>query len=1378
MDAVGTATGLTGFVKTYTVSASRSAAVAMHRLVIVRTGHGVTGEVNAEVSTVIVKRPPRVHPPQVPSGEVHLEPPPELDRGRGGGGALQQALPMLAGVGSVAFFFMPGSNILMKMMGGMTLVTSLGSVVGNAVRGRRGSKDRIADGRRDYLRYLSQMRVQVRQTQQQQYAAQMWSHPNPAHLWAIVTSGQRLWERRPTDGDFLQVRLGSGGQRLTTALIAPETAPVDELEPICSDALRRFITVQGTLESLPLAISLRAFWHVLVSPVGDGTADDARAEARALLAQVATFHAPGEVRICVITAENRRHHWEWVKWLPHAQHPKDSDAAGSVRLIFADADELESALGAELTERPRFVRDATALYDQPHIVVVVDGARSGGDSTLLHGEGLMGVTIIEIDADGHAGTIRGGVHLSVDGPALRLATASGATFSGNSDRLAVTQAEALARQLSPLRTGGGGASDDEPLLSALDFTDLMGIGDPGAFDTRRSWKRLAPQDRLRVPIGVGMNGEPVIIDIKEAAMGGMGPHGLCIGATGSGKSEVLRTLVLALAVTHSSENLNFVLSDFKGGATFAGMAEMPHTAAVITNLADDLTMVDRMRDAIVGEMNRRQEMLRDGGNFKNIHDYEKARAAGATLTPMPNLVIVLDEFSEMLTAKPEFLDLFIQIGRIGRSLGVHLLLASQRLEEGKLRGLDTFLSYRLGLKTFSAAESRVVLGVPDAYTLPSIPGSGYLKTVGSEEGGGAGIRFKAAYVSGPYRPQTQTSVERKLDHRRPTLFSSSYQTPPKVVESAAGAGPVAVVEQDALSDTVLDVLVRTMEGQGLPAHQVWLPPLNEPPTLDQLMPGLRADSQRGLVATEYSGAGRLMVPIGIADKPIEQKREVYQIDLSAAAGHAVIVGGPRTGKSTLARTVITGLALGHSPVEVQFFCLDFGGGSISSLSGLPHMSGVGGRLDVDVVRRIISEVSAILEKRETSFRANGIDSIGTFRARRARGELLGEPFGDVFLVIDGWQTLKSEFELLEQDILDIAQRGLGYGIHVIVTAARWAEIRPQLKDAINTRVELRLGDPMESDVDRKVAANVPAGAPGRGITRAKLQFLAALPRIDGVEDAADLADGVAKTVAAVNEAWHGPAAPKVRMLPLLVPYEEMPQVSARPHQTVPIGVDETKLEPVYLDFNTDPHFLMFGEGESGKTSILRTMIRGICDSYTPDQARILLIDYRRTLLGAMPESHQLAYCASAGAASSTIAEVRPFLDKRQPGPDVTAEQLRNRSWWKGPEVFVIVDDYDLVATQGGNPLSPLAEFLPMARDLGLHVIISRASGGAGRALFEPVVQRLREARQPGLLLSGDRDEGQLIGTIRPSQLPPGRGTLVSRKHGTVLLQTAYLPPVL
>ena len=230
-----------------------------------------------------------------------------------------------------------------------------------------------------------------------------------------------------------------------------------------------------------------------------------------------------------------------------------------------------------------------------------------------------------------------------------------------------------------------------------------------------------------MPIGLDAGGQAVELDIKESAQGGMGPHGLVIGATGSGKSELLRTLVLGLALTHPPEVLNFVLVDFKGGATFLGLDSLNHVSAVITNLEQELPLVDRMRDALHGEMVRRQELLRSAGNYASVRDYERDRERGATLDPLPTLFVVVDEFSELLAAKPEFIDLFVMIGRLGRSLGVHLLLASQRLEEGRLRGLDTQLSYRIGLRTFSAAESRIVLGAPDAYELPSAPGSGYLK---------------------------------------------------------------------------------------------------------------------------------------------------------------------------------------------------------------------------------------------------------------------------------------------------------------------------------------------------------------------------------------------------------------------------------------------------------------------------------------------------------------------------------------------------------------------------------------------------------------------------------------------------------------------------
>lgn len=1275
-----------------------------------------------------------------------------------------QLLPMLGMGSSVVFFFMPGAHPFMRIMGILMLVSTLAMVIAQLVRFRKGTQGQIADVRRDYLKYLAQTRRTVRRTARKQRDAQLYLHPAPEQLWSVVAEGSRVWERRVGDKDFGQVRIGLGAQQLATPLVAPDTAPVDELEPLCAGAMQQFLAVHGSLDGLPMAVSMRAFYHVTVS----GEPESAHAAARGLVSQLVTLHSPDDLMLVVVSARGAQERWDWTKWLPHTQVAGQVDGAGTKRLFGDDLGELESMIRSRLDGRPRFSRDNQPVLDQPHVVVVLDGGMVPPDSLFAAPEGLQGVTIVEV-ISGELDEPRGGLSVVVRPGRLRLESGGGFAYEGVPDGISLPAAEALARQLAPLRMGGG--DDDEPLLANLDFTDLLNLGDAASVDVARTWRPRSVAERLRVPIGVGEDGQPVMLDLKEAAQEGMGPHGLCVGATGSGKSELLRTLVLGLAVTHSSETLNFVLADFKGGATFAGMSQMPHVAAVITNLADDLTLVDRMGDAIRGELQRRQELLRSAGNYANIHDYEKARAAGAPLEPLASLVLVIDEFSELLTAKPDFIDMFIQIGRIGRSLGVHLLLASQRLEEGKLRGLDTYLSYRIGLRTFSAAESRTAIGVPDAYHLPSVPGSGYLK-FGTDEM----TRFKAAYVSGTYRTGGPRLAAGQMPiERRPALFTAS---PVPVVYAAPDPAYLTAQreeEDDALADTVLDVIVRRLEGQGVPAHQVWLPPLDQAPSLDQLLPGLAPTADRGLTATEYTRPGGLTVPLGLIDKPFEQRREVLYRDFSGAAGHMMVVGGPQSGKSTLMRTLISAFALTHTPAEVQFYALDFGGGGMVSLADLPHVGGVASRLDPERVRRTVAEVLGVLNRREEFFRSHSIDSIATYRRKRAAGELPGEAWGDVFLVIDGWGGFRNDYDMLEPVVSDIAARGLGYGIHVVITAARYMEVRAALKDQMLGRLELRLGDVMDSEFDRKVAANVPPGVPGRGQVPEKLHFMGALPRIDGSSSAVDLSDGTAAFVQAVKSSWTGAPAPAVRLLPRRLPAEQLPKGFEYPQHGIAIGIDETNLEPVFVDFETDPFFLIFGESESGKTGLLRLIAKQLCERYTPEQARIVVGDYRRTMLEAVAPSHLLEYAPMASAMQMHMDAINTVMTKRAPKPDITPQQLRDRSWWTGPQLYVLVDDFELVATNSGNPLQVLVENLPFARDVGIRFIVARSAAGASRAMYEPFMQRAKELGAQGVILSGDPGEGDILGSVRARPMPPGRGTFVSRKRGTPLVQLGWLP---
>ncbi|MFG2605100.1 type VII secretion protein EccCa [Streptomyces sp. NPDC048514] len=1317
------------------------------------------------MSQIVVKRPPRALPSEVPTEDIAVQPPPELPRGAQES-VLMQLLPTLGMGGSVVFFFTNGQPF-MKIMGVIMIASTVAMSIAMVVRFRRGSQGQLADMRRDYLGYLSQARASAVETAKRQRDAQYYLHPSPEQLWALVAEGSRVWERRPGDEDFAHVRVGLGPQPLATALIAPETGIAEQLEPLTASAVQRFLAVHSTVADLPMAVSLRAFYHVTVS----GEPQSVRSCTRALVGSLASLHSPEDLVVAVSTGREALAHWDWAKWLPHTQIAGEVDGAGSRRLISTDPRELEDLLAARLTGRPRFHPAASPLLDAPHIVLVLDDVSLLPDSVLANPEGLQGVTVVEV-VPGELTTPGGDLSVVVQPGVLRLESGHGEVYEGTPDGLSLESAEALARQLAPLRMASGG-DDDQPLLANLEFTDLLGLGDAASVDTKRTWRPRALAERLRVPIGLGEDGRPVMLDLKEAAQEGMGPHGLCVGATGSGKSELLRTLVLGLAVTHSSETLNFVLADFKGGATFAGMAQMPHVAAVITNLADDLTLVDRMGDSIRGELNRRQEMLRDAGNYANIHDYEKARAAGAPLQPIPSLVLVIDEFSELLTAKPDFIEMFVQIGRIGRSLGVHLLLASQRLEEGRLRGLETYLSYRIGLRTFSAAESRAALGVPDAYELPNVPGSGFLK-FGTDEM----LRFKAAYVSGVHRTGPHRTA---LDggplpvDRRPVLFTAT-EVPVRHTAIPQQRAQSAPEVDEALADTVLDVIVRRLEAQGPAAHQVWLPPLESPPSLDALLPGLATVQGRGLTQPNYDGAGRLVVPVGLVDKPYEQRRDRLMLDFSGAAGHMQIIGGPQSGKSTLLRSLICAFALTHTPHEVQFYGLDFGGGGMAAVDGLPHVGGIASRLDPERVRRTVSEVYGVLTRREEYFRSAGIASIADYRNRRARGEIsvTDQPWGDVFLIVDGWGNFRTDYEALEPVVLDIAARGLGYGIHVVVTASRSMEVRSNLKDHLMNRLELRLGDVMDSEIDRKVAVNVPTGVPGRGLSPQKLHFMAAVPRIDGLTSDTDLAEATAALSTEVGRHWQAPGAPKVRLLPRQLEATELPPGDRFPKRGISFALDEENLEPVYLDFDQDPFFLVFGESESGKSNLLRLLIRQLTLRYGGDEAKFFVVDNRRSLLDVTPASHLAEYIPMSSQMDHHMAALADLMQRRTPTADVTPQQLRDRSWWRGPQVYVVIDDYDLVSTSSGNPLNGLTEMLPFARDVGVRFIIARSSAGAGRASYEPFMQRMKELGAQGLVLAGDPGEGDILGGVRPRPMPAGRGVFVSRKRGKPLVQTGLV----
>ncbi|MET7424488.1 type VII secretion protein EccCa [Dactylosporangium sp. NPDC005555] len=1324
------------------------------------------------MSTVVFRRPARRTGPELPTGQVSLQEPPVLPEVTPGGlRSVMTILPMMLMSGVMVMMFLGGRRgVLTWVMVGMMGAAMLGMIVGQLAVSAGERKHRVGGDRRDYLRYLSQQRKRIRRSIDQQREATAWRHPQPSALWSVALTTRR-WERRPSHPDFLEIRVGTGRQLLATRMAPLQTKPIEDLEPLSAKSLRRFINAYTTVADLPVALFLPGFHQIRIT----GDVGRRRSLARALVAQVATFHAPEEVMIALCLSEDATADWEWIKWFPHVQHPTEHDAAGPARLAADSMDAVERLLGQAFLARPRWEQGATASRDEPFVLVICDDGRIPAGSRMLSG-GYRNAVLVDLGTP--PSTVPRGLlwaDLGESGLEQVKHDQIGREVRSNlarPDELAVAEARTVARILSPYRLSITTEPAAEALNSDFDLGTLLGVPDLSSLDLTRAWATRPQAGRLRIPIGVDADGEPVELDIKESALGGMGPHGMLIGATGSGKSELLRTIVLGLAMTHSSEILNFVLVDFKGGATFLGLDQLPHTSAVITNLADEAALVGRMRDALHGELVRRQELLRQAGGFTSVLEYERARAQGRQLDALPTLFVVVDEFSELLTTHRDFIDLFVMIGRLGRSLAVHLLLASQRLDDGRIAALETHLSYRIGLRTFSAIESRTAIGVPDAHELPSQPGHGYLRADVSSL-----IRFKAAYVSGPYRPKRERLdpavvqgqvVAYRLGH---TPFRGTDATAPRELPVPdEAADPADAVDQR--TPSVLQVVAAQLVDGGPPAHQVWLPPLHRPPTLDQLLPALAPDPEAGLRAVGWPDNSALAVPVGFVDKPFEQARELLVADLSGIGGHLGIAGGPQSGKSTLLRTLICALALTHSPREVQFYCLDFGGGTLGAISGLPHVGSVAGRLDADRVIRTVAEVSALIADRERRFAAEGVDSMAAYRARRAAG-LVDDPYGDVFLVVDGWFTLRQEFEAADAAIRQVVARGLNFGVHLLLTTARWSEVHHGMRDQIGTRLELRLGDPVDSAIDLRAAATVPH-LPGRGLTAQKTHFLSALPRIDGIPDAATVADGSRALATAVRDFWDGAHAPGVRTLPAVLPARDLP--GAEGDLRLPIGIDEERLQPVWHDFEELPHLTVLGDAQSGKTSLLRYVAGALVNRYAPNEVRLMMVDFRRSLFDGVPEAYRLGYSVSVDSAKATVAQAIDGLKRRMPGTDVTPEQLRARDWWTGPRLYLIVDDYDML---GGHesPMLPLIPYLAQGTDIGFHVVLTRAAAGAMRMSMDPFIRRLQETNSPDVVLSCPPGEGPLLGNTKPKILPPGRAMLCTRR-GSRTIQTPYVEPIL
>ncbi len=1011
-------------------------------------------------------------------------------------------------------------------------------VIGSYIEQRRSAKRTSRGDRREYERKMEELRREVTRRQAEALTRARAGQPDLAEIVRRATAPDpRLWERRPDHEDFLTLGAGYGElpyrpriqQRLDSAPAADEV-----------------LAAHGTLQLAPVPVPLADGGVVGIV----GPRERAVAVARSLLCQAAVLHGPADLSVAVFTEAPAREDWDFVKWLPHTR-----DAAGASGRLLAVGPSAGASLAGDLSARDEDdPRRLLAVLDAP---TLIEGRGAAGRMLLRSGPAVSGIvlarsserlpaactTVIELaDEGGEARLVRPQTSERVD-PLL---------VTGASGETARECALALARfEDADLQLAGGALPDHVALFA------LLGLIEPDAAAMRERWRASSGQTRLEATFALSEDG-PLEIDLVSD-----GPHGLVAGTTGAGKSELLRSLVSSLAARHPPSRVNFVLIDYKGGSAFAECAELPHTVGLVTDLDEHLG--ERALRSLEAELRHRERVLREH-RASDLIEHDRLVAEGRA-SPLPRLLVVIDEFATLASELTDFVPSLVGIAQRGRSLGVHMILATQRPSGAVNENIRANTNLRICLRVQANQDSIDVIDDPAAAKIPrKQPGRAYLRLGPSEL-----VPVQTALVTGDSAAGPSAAVA---------------MTPFEMPEgSEDGSAPVAEPEAAGSDLQRLVAAVSDACADEPPPRRPWLPPLGGDVAQEELLalgPPRPLAGERGLV-----------VPLALADDPDAQAQ--YPVGWNLSAGNLLLYGIGGSGTTTTLASIATGLAAIAEPIHAHVYVLDFGAGELAALAGLPHVGAVIGTAEHERQRRLLRRLRGELGMRR------GLDPAA--RAALPR----------IVVVLDNFAGFMAEHgdaagDALREAFARVWADGPELGIHTVIAADRLGAVPMALASLAQQRLAFQLADPADFAQFGVKRGSIPSFVPGRAIVGGSGQVIQVARARAGLDAAVERLRGRV----AASGATGGP--PPIGVLPESVGIEALLGAGrdVREPLFIPIGIGDETLEPAGLELYEADHALIAGPARSGRTTALLVVAEVVSRLY-PD-IELLGVASRRSVL--------------------------------------------------------------------------------------------------------------------------------------------------------------------
>ncbi|MFD7664092.1 FtsK/SpoIIIE domain-containing protein [Streptomyces sp. NPDC059788] len=1282
-------------------------------------------------------RPPRIVPPLVP--ERFTLPSPPVPPPRRTIPLLVVIAPMFMGIGMVVFLH----SYFYLMFAFFSPVLAIGNYISSRRSGWRDFLTSVAN----YRARRASLEQDVKGMVERERGLRVAAGPDPAAagMWA-VGPGARLWERRRGHPDHLLLRVGT--VRQASLLTIEDSSREDNHR-----------SVNWQIPDMPIGVDLCGDGVVGIS----GETDAARALARWTVAQAAILHSPRDVRITVLTDAAGAPAWEWVRWLPHARPGEGGVTApptgGPTVTVGNDPETVAnrvSELVSAIRSRARSRESAMggALLAEPDLVVVLDGARRLRDvpgvvQVLKEGPSVR-VFLICLDQEERMLPEECVTVCSVGAREVTLRRTGSADLTGiRADLVDTGWCERIARSLAPVRDVTPDGSDGLP--DRVKLLDLLGLEPPQAGELAARWtKRPASTGVL---LGAGYTG-PVTFDLVKD-----GPHGLIAGTTGAGKSELLQTLVASLAAVNRPDEMTFVLVDYKGGSAFAGCERLPHVLGMVTDL--DSHLVERALTSLTAELTRRERLLADAG-AKDHTEYRAMRRRDPAMAPLPRLLLIIDEFATLARDVPEFVPGLVGIAQRGRSLGLHLLLATQRPAGVVTADIRANTNLRISLRVTDALDSQDVLEVNDAVSISSETPGRALARIGHR----SVLPFQTAFVGAVRDGAQATSPDAgdpgQVGQPGPKADADVWTS--ELTWSLLGRTAAEPVEE---TSDLFDAIQEAMEDRDAPTDLTalvdavqeaaadldierqpspWLPALPHAVSLSELPE--RPDPADGRLAP---------VPWGLADLPGAQRQEPMELDLTRF-GHLYVLGTPRSGRSQVLRTIGGALARRHSSADVHLYGIDAAGGALAPLAALPHCGAVVPRADLERLGRLLSRLTAEMSARQELLTSHGAANLTELRALLQPAERPAH----IVVLIDGWDSLAALLGDHDggrpvQELTALIREGAPMGLHVIATSER-ALMTGKVASLNDERLLLRLTDRNEYSLagvpPKQVPAVVPQGRGWRGGSATEVQVALLGERAEGPVTGRDQAEALKRIGERAEQRDRNvPAArrpARVLSLPRQVSftdaYEKVPAADRRPLWGL-LGVGGDELGPIGVDFAADaPSFLISGPPGSGRSTALTTLAVSLLAGGT----RVVALTPRESPLRGLARHPRAVVLQDPDPLAD---EVSAALNA-EPGPAV-----------------VLVDDADLLSQLPAADAA-LREVATTGRDRGIGLVAAATaetltSVGIG---WLGLVRRVRK----GVLLSPQSPgEGDILGVRVPYDLlrgrpTPGRGLTVDPVTGALV----------